>query len=293
MQSDPPESCQDDADPADGQFRPAARPQFHLIRARVISSFSASGVTGRNNPRCAERGGAGSALIHTLMTGAPGGWAANSNCSNFKNTLVSRMETGNRKVRIVNWLISHIVGRQRSAQLIPQRWWFPRRQPAAPVAGANGIPVRQELVLPSRAQSCSNSRFRTNDKGSRVSTGNSSSIASSKCEGWFAQRQRTQAFSASQALQLHSHFAQARSQSVLGQKRQGVKISYAPALQSIEHLFTQLSHAGSKGKLRRGKLECVQQNPNRQRAEPLRLFAGRNHSNSREIREPHAWRCRD
>ena len=79
---------------------PARRsPTIPLIRASVISSFSASGVTGRNSPRCAVRGGAGSAVIHTFVTGAPGGWAAKSNCSNFKKILVSRMETGNRRTR--------------------------------------------------------------------------------------------------------------------------------------------------------------------------------------------------
>ena len=55
-----------------------------LIRARVISSFSASGVIGRKSPRCAERGGAGSAIIQILVTGAPGGLDAKSSCSNFQ-----------------------------------------------------------------------------------------------------------------------------------------------------------------------------------------------------------------
>ena len=88
---------------------PARRsPTTPLIRASVISSFSASGVIGRNSPRCAERGGAGFAVIHTLVTGAPGGCAANSNCNSFRNTFESRMATGRRKTRS-NFVVCHIV----------------------------------------------------------------------------------------------------------------------------------------------------------------------------------------
>ncbi len=74
-----------------------ASPTRLASRATVNSSFSGSGMLGRNNPPCAARTNAGSAAKVIFKMDACGGLACNCNRINFKSVLEFRMATGKLK----------------------------------------------------------------------------------------------------------------------------------------------------------------------------------------------------
>ena len=88
---------------------PARRsPTMPVIRASVISSFSASGVTGKNSPRCAEPDAPArlkSIVSRVLLADG----LSSLSCSSLRKTLGSRMATGRRKSSFEDRLAYHIV----------------------------------------------------------------------------------------------------------------------------------------------------------------------------------------